>query len=122
MGFAPALRRCSDAIAECTANRVAMIGYAETESRWFSDTLARYRISRSVLCTGLPNANAALVWLAAHIVIHRHDVVGTHCTSAFFLGLILSIGVFALVDHGFAIRLVRLEIVRRPRLDGLPAR
>ena len=79
-----------------------------------------YLSIRSMYCP--LNANAALVWLAAHMVIHRHDVVGTHRASAFFLGLISSIDIFALVDHEFAIDLVRLEIVRRPRLDGLPAR
>jgi len=51
MGFAPAPRRGGDAIAECAANPLALISYAETKSGWFSDTLSRYRISGSVLCT-----------------------------------------------------------------------
>jgi len=51
MGFAAALRRGGDGTVECTANPVALVGYAETKIRGFSDTPACYRISGSVLCT-----------------------------------------------------------------------
>jgi hypothetical protein len=44
-------RRGGDGIAECTANPVALINYVKTKIRRVSDTLSRYRIYGSALCT-----------------------------------------------------------------------
>ena len=71
----------------------------------------------------LPNVlvgTAMLFYLRPVILLHRHNVVGVQRGAALFLGLILAITILALVDHGFAIVRMCLEIVKCPRLDRCP--